>query len=96
MTPRQNSSGGKKRLGRTSKGGDRYIRGLLVAGAVAILRHARERATKEGEWVRAMLAQKPAKLVAVALANRTGPRIVWAMMARGDGYRAKETVGQAA
>jgi transposase len=95
MTPRQNSSGGKERLGRTSKRGDKYIRSLLVAGAVAVLRHARERATKDGEWVRAMLARKPAKLVAVALANRTA-RIVWAVMARGDGYRAKEIVGHAA
>jgi len=95
MTPRQNSSGGKERLGRTSKRGDKYIRSLLVAGALAVLRHARERATKDGEWVRAMLARKPAKLVAVALANRTA-RIVWAVMTRGDGYRAKDIVGQAA
>lgn len=99
MTPRQNSSGGKERLGRTSKRGDKYIRCLLVAGAVAVLRHARDRATKDGQWVRAMLARKPAKLVAVALANRTA-RIIWAVMARGDGYRAKELVngiaGQAA
>ena len=72
MTPRQNSSGGEERLGRTSeRGRTKYIRSLLVAGAVAVLRHARERATKDGEWVRAMLARKPAKLVAVALANRT-------------------------
>jgi transposase len=92
LTPRQNSSGGKERLGRTSKRGDKYIRGLLVAGAVAVLRHARERATEDGEWVRSMLARKPAKLVAVALANRTA-RIVWAVMARGDGYRAREILG---
>jgi hypothetical protein len=57
------------------------VRSLLVAGAVAVLRHARERATKDGEWVRAMLARKPAKLVAVALANRTS-RIVWGDDAR--------------
>lgn len=95
MTPRQNSSGGKERLGRTSKRGDKYIRCLLVAGAVAILRHARNRATKDAEWVRAMLARKPAKVVAVALANRTA-RIVWAVMKRGDAYVAKETIGQAA
>src|SRR5947199_387629 len=55
MTPRQNSSGGNERLGRTSKRGDKYIRCLLVAGAVAVLRHARERATKDGQWVRDML-----------------------------------------
>ena len=95
MTPRQNSSGGKERLGRTSKRGDKYIRCLLVAGAVAILRHARNRTTKDAEWVQAMLARKPAKVVAVALANRTA-RIVWAVMKRGDGYQAKEIVGQAA
>jgi transposase len=95
MTPRQNSSGGKERLGRTSKRGDKYIRGLLVAGAVAVLRHARNRATKDAEWVRALLARRPAKVVAVALANKTA-RIVWAVMARGEAYRAKEIIGQAA
>jgi hypothetical protein len=81
--------------GANQQTGDKYIRSLLVAGAVAVLRHARERATKDGEWVRAMLARKPAKLVAVALANRTA-RIVWAVTARGDGYQAKEIVRQAA
>ena len=55
----------------------------------------RTRATKDAEWVRGMLARKPAKVVAVALANRTA-RIVWAVMKRGDGYKAKEIVGQAA
>jgi transposase len=95
MTPRQNSSGGKERLGRTSKRGDKYIRCLLVAGAVAVLRHARNRTTKDAEWVRALLARRPAKVVAVALANKTA-RIVWAVMARGEAYRAKEIVGQAA
>lgn len=95
MTPRQNSSGGKERLGRTSKRGDKYIRCLLVAGAVAVLRHARNRATKDAEWVRALLARRPAKVVAVALANRTA-RIAWAVIARGEAYRAKEIAGQAA
>ena len=69
MTPRQNSSGGKERLGRTSKRvGPEYIRSLLTAGAVAVLRHARNRSTRDGEWVRALLARKPTKLAAVALA----------------------------
>jgi transposase len=95
MTPRQNSSGGKERLGRTSKRGDKYIRSLLTAGAVAVLRHARNRPTRDGEWVRALLARKPAKLAAVALANKTA-RIVWAVMMRGEGYRAKEVFEQAA
>jgi transposase len=92
MTPRQNSSGGKERLGRTSKRGDKYIRCLLVAGAVAILRHARNRATRDAEWVRALLARRPAKVVAVALANRTA-RIVWAVMKRGAAYRATGIIG---
>ena len=95
MTPRQNSSGGKERLGRTSKRGDKYIRGLLTAGAVAVLRHARNRLTRDGEWVRALLARKPTKLAAVALANKTA-RIVWAVMMRGNGYRAKEVFEQPA
>jgi transposase len=95
MTPRQNSSGGKERLGRTSKRGDKYIRCLLIAGAVAILRHARTRTTKDAEWVRTLLARKPAKVVAVALANKTA-RIVWAVMKRGAAYQPKEIVGQMA
>lgn len=95
MTPRQNSSGGKERLGGISKRGDKYIRSLMIAGAVAILRHARNRATKDAEWVRGMLARKPAKVVAVALANRTA-RIVWAVMRRGTPYRATEALGLAA
>jgi transposase len=95
MTPRQNSSGGKERLGGISKRGDKYIRSLLIAGAVAILRHARNRTTKDAEWVRALLARRPAKVVAVALANRTA-RILWAVMRRGSAYRATESFGQAA
>src|SRR5215472_3280513 len=95
MTPRQNSSGGKERLGRTSKRGDKYIRSLLIAGAVAVLRHARNRPTRDGAWVRAMMERKPTKVAAVALANKTA-RIVWAVMMRGDGYRAKQVLGQPA
>ncbi len=95
MTPKQNSSGGKERLRRTSKRGDKYIRCLLVAGAVAVLRHTRNRTTKDAAWVRGLLARKPTKLAAVALANKTA-RIVWAVMARGEGYRSKEHIEQAA
>jgi transposase len=95
MTPRQNSSGGKERLGRTSKRGDKYIRSLLIAGAVAVLRHARSRPTRDGAWVRAMMERKPTKVAAVALANKTA-RILWAVMTRGDGYRAKQVLGQPA
>jgi transposase len=92
---RQNSSGGKERLGRTSKRGDKYIRSLLLAGAVAVLRHARNRPTRDGEWVRALPAREPTKVAAVALANKTA-RIVWAVVMRADGYRAREVLGQPA
>ena len=95
MTPRQNSTGGKERLGRTSKRGDKYIRGLLIAGAVAVLRHARNRTMKNATWLGSLLARKPAKLAAVALANKTA-RIVWAVLARGEGYRAKMAIGRTA
>ena len=95
MTPRQNSSGGKERLGRTSKRGDKYIRCLLVAGAVAVLRHTRNRTTKDAAWVRGMLARKPTKVVAIALANKTA-RIVWAVMAARRRLPCKEVIGQAA
>ena len=96
MTPRQNSSGGKEKHGGVSKRGDKYIRRLLVGGAIAVIRHARGKTTAEGEWVRAMLARKPAKVVALALANKTA-RIVWAVMKRGEAYQPKEKfVGRAA
>lgn len=95
MTPRQNSSGGKEKLGGTSKRGDKYIRCLLISGAVAILRHTRTRATKDAEWVRGLLARKPPKVAAVALANKTA-RIVWAVMKRGAAYQPKESFGLAA
>ena len=95
MTPRQNSSGGKERLGRTSKRDDKYIRCLLVAGAVAVLRHTRNRTTKDAAWVRGLLARKPTKVAAVGLANKSA-RIVWAVMARGEGYRSADVIGQAA
>jgi transposase len=95
VTPRQNSSGGKERLGRTSKRGDKYIRSLLVAGAVSVLRHTRNRTTKDATWVRGLLARRPTKVAAIALANKTA-RIAWAVMARGDAYRSKDVIGQAA
>jgi transposase len=95
MTPRQNSSGGKERLGRTSKRGDKYIRCLLVAGAVAVLRHTRIRTTKDAAWVQGLLARRPAKVAAVALANKAA-RIAWAVMTRGEAYRSTDVIGHAA
>jgi transposase len=95
MTPRQNSSGGKERLGRTSKRGDKYIRHLLVAGAISVLRHTRNRTTNDAAWVRGLLARRPAKVAAVALANKAA-RIAWAVMRRGEAYRTANEIVQAA
>ncbi len=81
--------------GRTSKRGDKYIRCLLVAGAVAVLRHTRNRPTKDAAWVRGLLARRPTKVAAVALANKTA-RIAWAVMTRGEAYRSTQEIAQAA
>ena len=86
LTPRQNSSGGKDKLGRISKMGDRYLRKLLVVGATSVLRRADSNNTTTGAWVRRLREHKPAKLVAVAIANKSA-RIAWAIMARGKTYK---------
>ncbi|TPG34872.1 IS110 family transposase [Roseomonas nepalensis] len=87
LVPRQNSSGGKERQGGISKQGDRTLRRLLVLGAVAVIRHARTRSAAEAGWLKRLLERRPAKLAAVAQANKTA-RIVWALLTRGGTYRA--------
>jgi len=84
---RSYSSGGKERLGGISKQGDPYLRRLLVTGATCVIRYARRKAPGEAEWVKALLARRPARLVSVALANKMA-RIIWALLVRGDTYRA--------
>jgi transposase len=86
LVPRQNSTGGKQRLGSISKQGDRYLRRLLIVGALSVVKSARTRPDKH-PWVVALLARRPAKVVAVALANKMA-RIAWAMLAKGKTYRA--------
>jgi transposase len=86
LVPRQNSTGGKERLGSISKQGDRYLRRLLIVGALAVVRSARARPDKY-PWVVAMLGRRPAKVVAVALANKMA-RVAWAILAKGETYRA--------
>jgi transposase len=87
LVPRQSSSGGKERLGRISKMGDRYIRKLLVVGATAVLRHAKKDSSPSQAWAKALLERKPFKVAATALANKTA-RIAWAVLARGETYQA--------
>ncbi len=93
LVPRQNSTGGKARLGRISKMGDRYIRRLLVVGATALIRFARNRSTPLTAWADALLAHRPARIVSVALANKMA-RIAWAVLARGEAYRTPAPVSE--
>jgi transposase len=86
LTPRQHSSGGKERLGKTSKMGQRDIRRLLIIGAVAVVRWAARKGAPEESWLARMMARKPRMQVAVALANRMA-RIAWALMRNGGEYR---------
>lgn len=88
LTPRQHSSGGKERLGKTSKMGQRDIRRLLIIGAVAVVRWAarKRKGAPVGSWLARMMERKPRMLVAVALANRMA-RIAWALMRKGEDYR---------
>ena len=86
LVPRQHSTGGKQRLGRTSKMGQRDIRRLLIIGAMAVVRHAARTPPPAGSWLSRMLAKKPRMLVAIALANKMA-RGIWAMMTKKEDYR---------
>jgi transposase len=86
LTPRQHSSGGKEKLGRTTKMGERSLRRLLIIGASAAANAAARNPTRANDWLAGMLARKPRLLVTVALANKMA-RIVWALMAHGGSYR---------
>jgi transposase len=86
LVPRQNSSGGKQRLGGISKQGDRYLRRPLVVGARTVIRYARSQAPVGVPWIVALLGRRPALVAAVALANKMA-RIAWAILARGEVYR---------
>ena len=86
LVPRQDSTGGKQKLGPISKQGDRYLRRILVLGAHSVLRRAMQNPEKY-PWLTQLLARRPFKVVAVALANKMA-RIAWALLAKGGTYRA--------
>jgi transposase len=88
LTPRSNSSGGKERLGRISKQGNKYLRRLLVVGATSVIRRARKAGKEASDkltWLKALLERRPPRLATVAQANKTA-RIAWAMLSRNTAY----------
>lgn len=86
LVPRENSTGGKQRLGGISRAGNERLRQLLVVGATAVIQHAKPDRTGASLWLIELLKRRPRKLVAVAWANKMA-RIVWAMMTSGEEYR---------
>jgi transposase len=92
LTPLQHSSGGKERLGRISKMGDKYLRRLLVVGMTSLIRRAKYKPDVVDPWLAALLSRKPARVVTVALANKAA-RVIWAIMAHGGIYREPQLVG---
>jgi transposase len=86
LTPKQNSTGGKHRLGGISRQGNERLRQLLVLGATAVVRLVKPEQGKGSAWLQALVQRRPRKVVAVALANKMA-RVVWAMMTSGEAYR---------
>jgi transposase len=85
LVPREDSTGGKRKLGPISKQGDRYLRRILVVGAHSVLRLAKQNPDKY-PWITKLLARRPFKVVAIALANKMA-RVAWALLAYGGTYR---------
>jgi len=86
LVPKQNSSGGQDKLGSISKQGDRYLRSLFTTGALAVIRYAKIHGTKHRPWLAALLARRPTKVAAIALANKIA-RIAWALMTTCERYK---------
>ena len=90
LTPRMASSGDKQRIGHISKGGDRYLRTLLIHGARAVVGAVNRPNLRPRSWLTPLLARRPIPVAATALAHKTA-RIVWAMLVRGETYRVRVT-----
>jgi transposase len=86
LVPRQASTGGKQRMGRISKQGDQYLRWLLVAGAMSVIRHARRKDPAKMPWLAGLMERRPLRVAAVWLANKIA-RMAWVVLMRGETYR---------
>lgn len=86
LVPKRSSSGGKEGLGGISKHGKRYLRTLLTIGTLSVIRYAETHGTAHRRWLARLLERRPAKVAAVALANKIA-RMAWAVMARDEAYR---------
>jgi transposase len=89
LVPKQHTTGGKDRLGGITKQGNRYLRWLLVTGAMAVIRYAQKHGTRKRPWLGRLMERRPTKVAAVALANKMA-RVAWAIMVHGDRYQEPE------
>jgi len=86
LVPKQNSSGGRDKLGGVTKAGDRYLRSMLMIGAMSVIKRVKQLGYTHRPWLAELMARRPVKVAAIALANKI-IRMVWAMMVRGEAYR---------
>lgn len=93
ITPKDHSTAGKKRLGVITRAGDEMLRSLLVCGATAVIQQVKRGRSKPSPWLKDLIAKKPEKLAAVALANKTA-RIVWKLIVSGETYDPNHNVAR--